>query len=80
MKASRAWVSVCVVGGLLTGTVGAVTIETVPVGNPGNQPDTRYATPGYGSVGYTYQMGKFEVTAGQYTEFLNAVANPTFAQ
>jgi formylglycine-generating enzyme required for sulfatase activity len=31
-------------------------------------------TSGYGSVGYVYQIGKYEVTAGQYTEFLNAVA------
>ena len=29
---------------------------------------------GCGAVGYTYNIGKYEVTAGQYTEFLNAVA------
>ena len=29
---------------------------------------------GFGSVGHVYQIGKYEVTAGQYTEFLNAVA------
>ncbi|MCY2927249.1 MAG: SUMF1/EgtB/PvdO family nonheme iron enzyme [Planctomycetota bacterium] len=29
---------------------------------------------GYGAVAYAYQIGKFEVTAGQYTTFLNAVA------
>lgn len=52
----------------------AVSIETVTVGNPGNAPDTRYETPGYGAVGYTYKIGKYEVTAAQYTEFLNAVA------
>ena len=46
---------------------GAVNIETVTVGNPGNAADTRYAPGGYGAVGYTYRMGKFEVTAGQYT-------------
>jgi formylglycine-generating enzyme required for sulfatase activity len=44
------------------------------VGNAGNAVDTRYATPGYGSVASAYRIGKFEVTAGQYTEFLNAVA------
>ena len=27
-----------------------------------------------GSVGYTYNIGKYEVTAGQYTDFLNKVA------
>ncbi len=29
---------------------------------------------GYGIVDYTYQIGTYEVTAGQYTAFLNAVA------
>ena len=47
------------------------------VRNPGNAGDTEImndGTTGYGSVDYVYRMGKFEVTAGQYTEFLNAVA------
>jgi formylglycine-generating enzyme len=48
----------------------AITIDTVAVGNPGNVADTT----GYGSVGYNYNIGKYEVTAGQYTAFLNAVA------
>jgi formylglycine-generating enzyme required for sulfatase activity len=48
----------------------AVTIDLVPVGNPGNANDTT----GYGGVAYDYQIGKYEVTIGQYTEFLNAVA------
>jgi formylglycine-generating enzyme required for sulfatase activity len=56
----------------------AVTIETVPIGNPGNAPDMRYnldqRPEGYGAVPYRYRIGKYEVTAGQYTEFLNAVA------
>jgi len=56
------------------GAVADITIETVPVGNPGNAADTRYATPGYGAVSYEYNIGKYEVTAGQYTAFLNAVA------
>jgi formylglycine-generating enzyme required for sulfatase activity len=51
----------------------AVTIDLAPVGNPGNVVDSRYG--GYGSVNYTYNIGKYEVTAGQYTEFLNAVAS-----
>ncbi|KKN85690.1 hypothetical protein LCGC14_0276740 [marine sediment metagenome] len=42
------------------------------VGNPGNADDTH--GDGYGGVDYAYNIGKFEVTAGQYTEFLNAVA------
>lgn len=49
----------------------AVTIEMVTVGNPGNADDTT----GYGGVDYVYKIGKYEVTAGQYTEFLNAVAS-----
>lgn len=52
----------------------AVAIEMVPVGNSGNAPDTRYNGIAVGSVGYDYLIGKYEVTAGQYTEFLNAVA------
>jgi sulfatase modifying factor 1 len=55
---------------LAAGAVQAVVIDTVPVGNPGNGPDGT----GYGSVAYSYNMGKFEVTAGQYAAFLNAVA------
>ena len=49
-----------------------IEIETVPVGNPGNANDTHGA--GYGSVDYRYEIGKYEVTTGEYTEFLNAVA------
>jgi len=63
--------------GLLVVTASAVNIETVPVGSPGNAPDTEVmndGTSGYGTVGYTYNIGKYEVTAGQYCEFLNAVA------
>jgi formylglycine-generating enzyme required for sulfatase activity len=62
----------------VTGTwTGEASLEFVPVGNPGNAADT---TPmsggasGYGSVPYTYQMGKYDVTVGQYCQFLNAVA------
>ena len=57
-----------------SGTARAVTIATVPVDNPGNAPDTRYESPGYGAVGYYYRIGTYEVTASQYTGFLNAVA------
>lgn len=69
-----AMVPVCVLVGFVAGTALAVNIETVAVGNVGDAADTRYAAPGYGSVHYTYNIGKYEVTAGQYTEFLNAVA------
>ena len=49
-----------------------VVIETVPIGNPGNAIDTH--GDGHGGVNYVYNIGKFEITAGQYTAFLNAVA------
>ena len=56
------------------GTMAAVTIETVPVGDPGNAADTRYGGVSFGAVSYGYNIGKYEVTAGQYCKFLNAVA------
>lgn len=49
----------------------AITIDTVPVGNAGNSPDLET---GFGAVSYNYRMGATEVTVGQYTAFLNAVA------
>ena len=58
---------------------GEASIEFVTVGDPGNAADTAVmwwdgGTTGYGSVPYVYQMGKYDVTVGQYVEFLNAVA------
>lgn len=44
--------------------------ELLPVANPGNRPDKT----GFGSVGKTFWIGKFEVTIQQYCDFLNAVA------
>lgn len=57
---------------LLMGTAQAVTIDVVPVGNAGNTNDPEI---GYGSVADPYLIAQYEVTAGQYTEFLNAVAD-----
>ena len=51
----------------------ALTIETVPVGNPGNEGEVQ-SQGTFGAVSYAYRIGKFEVTNNQYTEFLNAVA------
>jgi formylglycine-generating enzyme required for sulfatase activity len=48
-------------------------IETVTVGNPGNAADP-HPPESFGSVSYVYEIAKYEVTAGQYTAFLNAVA------
>jgi formylglycine-generating enzyme required for sulfatase activity len=56
-------------------------LESVAVGNPGNAGEwSGTAAGGYGedrvagAVDYAYSIGKFEVTAAQYTVFLNAVA------
>lgn len=61
----------------------AVTIDTVWVGNVGNVADPTTGgpfSPGYGAVGYGYEMGKYEVTNSQYCEFLNAkAATDTYA-
>ena len=57
---------------------GETSLQFVTVGNPGNVADTAVmvadGTTGYGSVPYVYQIGKYDVTIGQYVEFLNAVA------
>jgi autotransporter-associated beta strand protein len=61
-----------------------VTFDWATVGNPGNAPDTLVMnkgsaadyTTGYGAVGYTYQISKYDVTNAQYVQFLNA-ADPS---
>jgi len=65
----------------LVSAASAVNIETVPVGNPGNAGELSGEGAGgsgpdriCGAVAYAYNIGKYEVTAGQYTAFLNAVA------
>ncbi len=50
----------------------SIDMDFVTIGDAGNDPDD--AT-GYGAVDYTYQIGTYEVTAAQYTAFLNAVAS-----
>ena len=50
---------------------GETSLQCVTVGDPGNAADTT----DYGSVGYTYQMGKYDVTNAQYAEFLTAKAS-----
>lgn len=53
---------------------GLTSLEMVTVGNPGNTADTRFSNPGFGAVDYSFQIGKYEVTAAQYCEFLNTKA------
>ena len=59
-----------VVACLLSSPAGAVTIDMVTVGNPGNANDT--GGTGNGAVNYSYQIAKYDVTIGQYAAFLNA--------
>jgi len=64
--------------------MGLASLETVPVGNPGNAGELSGAAVGAGGYGpdricgavdYVYNIGKYEVTAAQYTEFLNKVSD-----
>jgi formylglycine-generating enzyme required for sulfatase activity len=69
-----AWLAV-VASGLLApcgAFANPVTVDWVTVGDAGNADDTH--GDGYGGVAYEYRIGKYEITAGQYTEFLNAKA------
>src|SRR5215210_2975835 len=54
-------------------TAAAITIDTVPVGNPGN---TSRVDGGIvvGGVSTAYRIATTEVTNSQYVSFLNAVA------
>jgi len=47
-----------------------ITLDTVTVGDAGNADDSN----SLGGVDYSFKMACFEVSNGQYTEFLNAVA------
>jgi sulfatase modifying factor 1 len=58
-------------GSAQVNTVFLNNMAMVTVGQPGNKKDERT---GNGSVNYPYNIGKYEVTIQQYTDFLNAVA------
>ena len=66
----------CVLVCLIAAPAQAITIDYVPVGDIGNAAEWQGYLPGpnVGAVGYEYSIGKYEVTVGQYTEFLNAKA------
>jgi sulfatase modifying factor 1 len=71
LKALSLWLAALAC--LLAAPAGAEPINytMVTVGNPGNDNDPATT---YGRVDYSYQIGKYDVTIGQYTAFLNAVA------
>ncbi|MBL7220047.1 MAG: SUMF1/EgtB/PvdO family nonheme iron enzyme, partial [Phycisphaerae bacterium] len=73
MKRAIQIVCVAAIVSALGSAAMAVDIVTVPVGNVGNSADST----GYGAVSYEYNIGKYEVTAGQYRDFLNAVGKTT---
>jgi formylglycine-generating enzyme required for sulfatase activity len=70
----------CLLSLWIASSASAVTMDWTPIGNPGNpcdpQPTSPYGIAGgcFGSVGYSYSIGTYEVTTAQYVEFLNAVA------
>ncbi len=77
MKKLSGWLAVAVVGGWLAASALADGVilsweHMVTIGSPGNSADDT----GYGAVAYTYQISAFEVTAGEWCDFLNAV-DPT---
>jgi formylglycine-generating enzyme required for sulfatase activity len=57
--------------GASTVSAAVITIATETVGNAGNANDP---TTNLGAVGYDYNIGEYDVTASQYTAFLNSVA------
>lgn len=74
MRSCLALASLLVASLLVALPSGAVTMDWVYVGNPGNTPDTLTNCFGTncGSVSYSYYISKYEVTNAQYAEFLNA--------
>ncbi len=73
LRANRVFVSLCLgcAISLFAAPATAVTIDWVPVGDPGNAPDPATGNQ-YGAVPYSYNIDKYDVTNGQYAEFLNA--------
>ena len=63
-------------GGYSISAPSHLTIAMVTVRNQGNHNDVARVSESdavYGRVNYIYQIGKYDVTIGQYVEFLNAV-------
>jgi formylglycine-generating enzyme required for sulfatase activity len=67
---------VCFISGVSlagTVTVGGIDLDFVTIGNAGNAADST----GYGAVDYAYQIGKYEITNGQWNAFVSAAGAPT---
>ncbi|MBM3967277.1 MAG: hypothetical protein FJ308_19770, partial [Planctomycetes bacterium] len=63
-------------GSVTFGTSGnQFTMDFVTIGNPGNAADTTGNPRPAGSVGYTYQIGKFEVSERMIEAYNNAYGN-----
>ena len=54
-------------------TVQGIDLDFVTIGNAGNAADST----GFGAVGYEYQIGKYEITNGQWDAFVSAAGAPT---
>ncbi|MGD8454411.1 MAG: SUMF1/EgtB/PvdO family nonheme iron enzyme [Phycisphaerae bacterium] len=81
MRHFRVFLALAVAAACISSASAEVAVATVTVGNAGNAGElSGSGAGGYGpdgicgAVDYVYSIGKHEVTAGQYTEFLNAVA------
>jgi len=80
MKFRGITVAVGILALLLTGSTmraQSINMQYVTVGNPGNAADPATGS-FYGSVGYTFNIGEYDVTDSQYCTFLNSV-DPTGA-
>ena len=71
MRAPHSFASSVLLSLLIATSASAVTMAWKSVGNPGNPGQYGF---GEGAVGYLYEIGTYEVTNGQYAEFLNAKA------
>jgi len=74
----------CFISGVVSAeSVRGIDLDFVTIGNPGNPGDTRTDYPdsanpyGCGAVDYTYQLGKYEITNGQWNDFVSAAGAPT---
>jgi formylglycine-generating enzyme required for sulfatase activity len=75
---NRIFVLICAMCLVAPRVASAVTINWLPVGNPGNAADLDIFGDTYGAVGYGYSIDKYDVTNAQYVDFLNA-KDPTGA-